>query len=521
MPEAGSCEDTMAVNRNNSLNRGFIGVDKRVGNDGIFRPRAEYLDAMNQGRFVEYDFTTGSYYSPVRIDRLSSGMYEDKTGVLASNFNDLRIMYGATNGATLGLLVEKQSTNYIVDDFGDGNSETFHGYGQPFIFFNPEWTRGFTTTQSATGGWSITNFQAAPAPDGLPTAELMVPGIAGSKTCYSSPFLSLSGYTLHCISIFCKVHGVTQEGVADNGATAPTRFQFGDGFNGAYHVQFNIMNGTIISQTGVSAAWIENYGNGWYRCSFSRIYTSGGVGFNIAPYPSDHTPNVYSPNYKGYTSSTPGQTGMLLWGYQSEINTYYPTSYIRTGQYDPAGEIYSPPGYVIHQGGVVSTRKADQVYITGVTSWLQFPGTFFVEYYRRDGLPSGTGVTQHTVIATENITGRFICVDHTPSGTTVALRWSGGSTTAPGGVTGLNRVAFSVRGASGASSSVQIVLNGGTASGVATSDFNIDAAQWITIGSRSTGLTSGYSNFYDGIIRRIRFYPRELTAQEMRDITRV
>jgi hypothetical protein len=281
------------------------------------------------------------------------------------------------------------------------------------------------------------------------------------------------------------------------------------------------MNGTIISQTGVSAAWIENYGNGWYRCSFSRIYTSGGVGFNIAPYPSDHTPNVYSPNYKGYTSSTPGQTGMLLWGYQSEINTYYPTSYIRTGQYDPAGEIYSPPGYVIHQGGVVSTRKADQVYITGVTSWLQFPGTFFVEYYRRDGLPSGTGVTQHTVIATENITGRFICVDHTPSGTTVALRWSGGSTTAPGGVTGLNRVAFSVRGASGASSSVQIVLNGGTASGVATSDFNIDAAQWITIGSRSTGLTSGYSNFYDGIIRRIRFYPRELTAQEMRDITRV
>lgn len=520
----------MAVNRNNSLNRGFIGVDKRVANEGIFRPRAEYLDAMNGGRFLEYDFTTGSYYSPVRIDRLSSGMYEDKTGVLASNFNDLRIMYGATNGATLGLLVEKQSTNYIVDDFGDGNSETFHGYGQPFIFFNPEWTRGFTTTQSATGGWSITNFQAAPAPDGLPTAELMVPGIAGSKTCYTTPFLSLSGYTLHCISIFCKVHGVTQEGVADNGATAPTRFQFGDGFNGAYHVQFNIMNGTIISQTGVSAAWIENYGNGWYRCSFSRIYTSGGVAFNIAPYPSDHTPSVYSPNYKGYTSSTPGQTGMLLWGYQSEINTYYPTSYIRTGQYDPAGEIYSPPGYVIHQGGVVSTRKADQVYITGVTSWLKSPGTLFVEYYRRDGLASGTGVEEKTLIATKSGKG-FLCIGHNPSSTDVAARFDTINNSAPGGITGLNRVALSLaptvfqnKGNTASGTNIRIVVNGGTAadiSNLATGDFDISMAEWLTIGSRSTGLTSGYSNFYDGIIRKVRYYPRTLTTQEMKDITRV
>lgn len=518
MHAVGSCEDTMAINRNNSLNRGFIGVDKRVSNEGIIRPRAEYLDAMTQGRFVEYDFTTGAYYSPVTINRLSLGSYTDSTRTLVSNMNALRIEYGRTSGVTLGLLIERQSTNHTTSTFGSGHSETFNLYGGPWIFFNPEWTRGWTSTQSATGGWSIINFAGATAPDGLASAELYVPGAAGQKQCYhSNPFLTVAaGYTHAVYSIFAKVYGVTVEG-----GTAPTRLQIGDAGNNFFNVRYNIISGTIISQTGVSSAWIEDYGNGWWRCSYSRL-NPGTVVPNIGPYPSNNeTPNPYGPVFGGYTASTPGQTGMLLWGFQSELGAYYPTSYIRTGDYDPVGEIYQPPGYVIPPYGAVSTRKADQVYISNVSSWLQFPGTFFVEYYRRDGLASGTNIPQHTVIATDNVSGRFICVDHTPSGTTVALRWSGGSTTAPGGVTGLNRVAFSVRGVSGASSSVQIVLNGGTASGVATSDFNIDAAQWITIGSRSTGLTSGYSNFYDGIIRKIRFYPRELTAQEMRDITRV
>lgn len=513
----------MAVNRGNSLNRGFIGVDKRISNEGIIRPRAEYLDAMNQGRFVEYDFTTGSYYSQVNIDRMSLGSYTDSTGILRSNADALRIEYGRTSGVTLGLLVERQSTNHTTSAYGSGNSETFHIYGGPWIFFNPDWTRGWTATQSATGGWSIINFEGACAPDGNASAELFVPGFAGDKTCYhGNPYITKTGVTQAVWSVFAKVYGVTEEGVAlaGGGGTAPTRLQFGDGSNGSYTVRFNILDGTIISQSGVSAAWIENYGNGWYRCSVSRIH-SFNVGYNIAPYQNHPNPNIYSPNYRGASSGTPGQTGMLLWGFQSELGAYYPTSYIRTGNYDPIGEIYQLPGYVINPSGAISTRNADQVYISGVTSWLQFPGTFFVEYYRRDGLASGTNITQHTVIATDNVSGRFICVDHVPSGTTVALRWSSGFTTAPGGVTGLNRVAFSVRGVSGASSSVQIVLNGGTASGIATSDFNIDAAQWITIGSRSTGLTSGYSNFYDGIIRKVRFYPRELTAQEMRDITRV
>lgn len=506
----------MAINRNNSLNRGFIGVDKRVGNEGIIRPRSEYLDALTYGRVVEYDFTTMSFYTPVSINRLSLATFQDKTGVLSSNYNELRITHGYTTGATLGLLVESESFNLVGT--ASGNSETFGNYGHPFVFFVPNYTRGFTSTKAATGGWSIHNSDVSSAPDGRFTAELYVPGgrvADGVKNNYTQPFAS--GRTHGMISMFAKVHGVTEEGVRDtaSGATAPTRLLFSDMNSGTLNVQFNILEGKIESRTGVSAAWIEDYGNGWWRCSVSirpNTSLSTGLAFNACAFPKGHTPGNYGPQYQGYTSATPGQTGMLLWGFQAEYGRYYPTSYIRTGFYD---------SNQASQGdrGTISTRKADEVYISNV-EWLQFPGTFYVEYYRRDGIGTGTNIPTNTIISTDNVSGRFLCVDHVPSGTTVALRWSGGFTTAPGGVTGLNRVAFSVTGVSGASSSVQIVLNGGTASGVATSDFNIDAAQWITIGSRSTGLTSGYSNFYDGIIRRVRFYPRAMSAQEMRDLTR-
>lgn len=512
----------MAINRNNSLNRGFIGVDKRVGNEGIIRPRSEYLDALTYGRMVEYDFTTGSYFTPVRISRLSTGTFINPNGVLAKNYDQLRITHGPTTGATLGVLVESQTINYIAP--GNGNGETINVYGSPFVYFTPNYTLGFTSTQAATGGWSIINFGGVSAPDGLTTAELYVPGgrVADSvKNNYAQPGFP-AGSTHGVWSIFAKVHGVTQEGMMDNsfspGATAPTRLLMSDMNSGTLNVQFNIMNGTIISQAGVSAAWIENYGNGWYRCSVAIRPNSSmttGLAFNVCPFPIGHSPGSYGPSYQGYTSGTPGQTGMMLWGFMAELGRYYPTSYVFTGFNDSS--VASGSDGVSRSA--ITRRRADEIYISDV-SWLQFPGTFYVEYYRRDGIGSGTNIPTNTIISTDNVSGRFICVDHVPSGTTVALRWSGGFTTAPGGVTGLNRVAFSVTGVSGASSSVQIVLNGGTASGVATSDFNIDAARWITIGSRSTGLTSGYSNFYDGIIRRVRFYPRAMSAQEMRDLTR-
>lgn len=504
----------MATNRNNSLNRGFIGVDKRISNEGILRPKAEYLDSLLQGRIVQYDFTAGYFYTPVKISRLSNATFVNINGNLANNYDSLRLTCAATGGLTLGLLVESESINYIA--YSSGNSETLNVYGHPFVYFTPNYTRGFTSTQGATSGYSIINFEGAVAPNGLTTSELIVPGgqvSDGVKNNYLNGIPVTAGSTHGMFSIFAKVYGVDQEGQVDpaSGATAPTRLQFADINSGNMNVQFNILNGTVISQSGVSAAWIENYGNGWYRCSTSfRPNTSltSAFSFNVCPYPLGHTPGNYGPTYKGFTGTTNGLTGMMIWGMSLELRRYYPTSYIFTGPSDSTQYIR----------GIASIRKADKVYIDNV-GWLQSPGTLFVEYYRRDGVGNGLNIPTNTIIAANNVSGSFIGIDHRPSGATVALKWPTGFTTASGGVTGINRVAFSMNGVSG--SNVQIVLNGATGSGIATSDFDIDTAQWLTIGSKSTGITTGYYDFYDGIIRKVLFYPKALTEQEMRDITRV
>ena len=87
-----------------------------------------------------------------------------------------------------------------------------------------------------------------------------------------------------------------------------------DGFT----INFDLINGTIVSVgSGWSDAKIENYGNGWYRCS-------GSVSINkICGYAllNDSGDFVFSGD---------GTKGVNVWGAQFEDNSSYPTSYIPT-----------------------------------------------------------------------------------------------------------------------------------------------------------------------------------------------
>ena len=84
--------------------------------------------------------------------------------------------------------------------------------------------------------------------------------------------------------------------------------------------QFNISNGTIISTDLGSTSKIEDYGNGWYRCSQTRADGSGGgsINYNIGIL------NGTSINYTG-----DGTSGIYIWGAmleQGNISSYIPTS---------------------------------------------------------------------------------------------------------------------------------------------------------------------------------------------------
>jgi hypothetical protein len=121
---------------------------------------------------------------------------------------------------------------------------------------------------------------------------------------------------------------------------------------------FDLSNGTLINLgSGTSVGKIENYGNGWYRCSLPQA--SGIVALALALL--DNAGNI------SYTGN--GTSGAYFWGAQLEVGAYA-TSYIPTL-------------------GASVTRVADAASKTGITSLIgQTAGTLFAEFVVDGANPS-------------------------------------------------------------------------------------------------------------------------------------
>jgi len=84
----------------------------------------------------------------------------------------------------------------------------------------------------------------------------------------------------------------------------------------ASYSYFNVGDGTLGTIASGSTATIEDYGNGWYRCSLHNFYSSSAI-INITTGNGDAA-------YQG-----DGTSGLYIYGIQVEQATY-PTSYIPT-----------------------------------------------------------------------------------------------------------------------------------------------------------------------------------------------
>jgi hypothetical protein len=229
-----------------------------------------------------------------------------------------RFDHNPTTGESLGLLVEEQRTNNLLQ------SEDF----------------------SST--WTLSNIavtaNSVVAPDGTTTADTIAPPADGlTVTRFLRQNLALTTQQAYTLSVFVKAGTAITNGIAlyvtDNTAT------------NNFRSSFNLVN--LTTSTG-RAGWddptatIIPYPNGWYRCVLSGVTSTAHTGLRVQIY------------LKAYGTAPDTYGSIHIWGAQLEAGAF-PTSYIPTTT-------------------AAVTRSADVASISGsnFSSWYrQDEGTFF------------------------------------------------------------------------------------------------------------------------------------------------
>jgi hypothetical protein len=224
------------------------------------------------------------------------------------------------------LLLEPQRTNLLT------RSENFD---------NPAWNKSRTTVSANT----------LVSPDGNTNADTLVANV-DTATTYSLIFTTLTGTGIFTASIFAKKGNSNwlyiRQSSSAGGTTVATAW-------------FDLNNGTIgITSPAAISHKIEDYGNGWYRCSMTFEVKSGGT-----PRPQF----AISTGDGVLTFDSDGTESINLWGAQCELGAYA-TSYIPTL-------------------GASVTRVKDAASKTGISALIgQTEGTLFAEVDFSGGLKS-------------------------------------------------------------------------------------------------------------------------------------
>jgi hypothetical protein len=257
----------------------------------VFNTSAE-LDFPNVLPTLDLDFANSKTLDPrITFTRASGGSYVGADGLIKyAGVNEARFDHDPETGESLGLLIEESRTNLFI------RSEEFN-----------VWNQANVSVLLNSGSSPDGNFNAIQIVENATTSAYYVARDAGTIT-------SGLPYTVSC---FAK-------------STNPNRFfslifQTSSLFGGVFpRASFDLTSGKIHTITSATSAKIENYGNGWYRCSVTA--TPSVTGSSVTQLRLQNSTTVGS--MLGFYTGD-GVSGLYLWGAQAEQGAF-PTSYIPT-----------------------------------------------------------------------------------------------------------------------------------------------------------------------------------------------
>ena len=245
------------------------------------------------------DGTSGVFIWGVQLEAGSAAKAYNRT--TTSAFYGPRFDHDPVTLASKGLLIEESRTNVALRSGAIVNDS---GWFQT----------GATLASSGTGPDGNTSYQAT---------ETTVNGnhlFGNFGSPGNTPGTSIVSGTTYTGSIFLK---------KVSGSVDWVQLTFGSGgFGVAQYANFNISNGTVGNSAGLASGTsprIEDYGNGWYRCSMVATATVTTTGSNLVILFIDNTNGTTrGPSYAGSTSNQ-----VLAAMCQFEAGTFA-TSYIPT-----------------------------------------------------------------------------------------------------------------------------------------------------------------------------------------------